>query len=178
MKVLAICGSPRKGNTEAMLKRLLDGAKSKGASIELVLLRDNNIGLCDGCLSCDKTHSCTILDDMQQLLGKMQQADVIVFGTPSYFDNVSGLMKNFMDRTNPFYKVYPLRGKKAAGVVVGGQNTEKQRVVKEALKGFAETQKMQYTGEIVAKAEQSSEAAKNEEIMKQCFELGERVTSA
>jgi len=53
MKVVGICGSPRKGNTEWMLRKLLGGAAKAKAETELILLREKNISWCDGCLSCE-----------------------------------------------------------------------------------------------------------------------------
>ena len=177
MKILAISGSPRDGNTDAILKKLLNGAKSAGASIELVKLREKDIKECDGCLYCDKANACKIQDGMQQLLGKMRQVDVIVLGTPSYFDNVTGTMKKFMDRTNPFYQIYPLKNKKMAAVIVGGQSIEKQEIVLQTMKKFAEFQKMQYAGEVIAEAEKAREVLQNEEVMQKCFEFGKRLVT-
>ena len=53
MKVVGICGSPRKGNTEWMLRKLLEGAAREGADSELILLREKDIRTCDGCLTCE-----------------------------------------------------------------------------------------------------------------------------
>ena len=87
MRLLAVCGSPRKGNTEWMLTKLLDAAREAGAETELILLRQKDIKLCRGCLTCEvgrdrKPGVCVIKDDMAPLLPKMLEADGIVFGTP------------------------------------------------------------------------------------------------
>ncbi|MCX6006840.1 MAG: flavodoxin family protein [Chloroflexi bacterium] len=106
MYVLGISGSPRKGNTEWMVERLLDLLAESGHSTEIILLRKLNIRNCNGCLACeaggkDRKGICKIHDDMQQVLPKMLAADIIVFGTPVYFEMLSGMLKNFMDRTCP-----------------------------------------------------------------------------
>jgi len=46
------------------------------------------------------TNPCAIKDDMADLLLKLENADGIIIGTPVYYCNVSGLLKNFMDRCN------------------------------------------------------------------------------
>ena len=46
MKVVGVCGSPRKGNTEWMLRKLLERAAEAGADTELILLREKVV--CDG----------------------------------------------------------------------------------------------------------------------------------
>jgi multimeric flavodoxin WrbA len=43
MKVIGICGSPRRGNTEWMLNKLLERMAMNGAETELILLRKKNI---------------------------------------------------------------------------------------------------------------------------------------
>ena len=53
MKLICVCGSPRNGNTEWMLKRLHGMAGSRGVESELLLLRKLDIGTCNGCLTCD-----------------------------------------------------------------------------------------------------------------------------
>ena len=43
MKVVGVCGSPRKGNTEWMLKRFLEAAARDGVETDLILLREKDI---------------------------------------------------------------------------------------------------------------------------------------
>ena len=104
MKVMAVCGSHRKGNTEWMLKKLLERVEENGAEVELILLRKANIKMCLGCLKCeeggkDRKGICKIKDDMNAIYPKLLAADCLIFGSPAYFDMISGLLKNFMDRT-------------------------------------------------------------------------------
>ncbi|MFC1919698.1 hypothetical protein ACFLWX_02780 [Chloroflexota bacterium] len=40
IEMVGICGSPRKANTEWMLRKLLDDAAEAGAETELILLRE------------------------------------------------------------------------------------------------------------------------------------------
>ncbi len=122
MNIIAICGSPRRGNTEFILKRILTKAGELGVKTGLVLLREKRIEFCDGCLSCDASGKCNIRDDMQIIYPKIEEADLIILGSPNYFSNVSGMMKNFIDRMHPFYKDAKLKDKKIVGVVVGASN--------------------------------------------------------
>ena len=179
MRVLAICGSPRKGNTETMLKRVLDGAKSKGALIELIKLGERKIDPCNAVCDCFETgHACPIEDEMQPLIAKMLAADAIVLGSPDYFKNVSGIMKNFMDRTNGLCGKQRLAGKKAAVVSVGGQNLKNVQFCENAMVEFAKDHKMKISGSIKAIAEKPGEITGNEEIMRRCFALGEKIAGA
>lgn len=117
MKIIGISGSSRIKNTNFMLKTVLEAT---GLDYELINLKDNNIHPCLNCKSCHNTFECAQKDDMQPLYQKLIEADVIVLGSPTYFDNVTGIMKNFMDRCLPFYFSRKLEGKKVVVLAVGG----------------------------------------------------------
>ncbi len=117
MKIIGISGSPRNKNTNYMLKTLL---KAAGQEYELFLLQDMNIEYCNACGGCYKSHKCIIEDDMQGLYKELMNADIIVLGSPTYFDNVTALMKTFIDRCLPLYLAERLKNKKVALVSVGG----------------------------------------------------------
>jgi len=121
MKVLGICGSPRKGNTEWMLDTILKSFAVKGAETEIILLRKKNIKTCKGCLVCetgglDRRGECVIKDDMQEIFPRILDADCLVIGTPVYFEMLSGILKNFIDRTCPIWT--KMTGKTVLGVAV------------------------------------------------------------
>lgn len=103
-KIIAINGSPRgkEGNTFIMVESFLKGAKSAGAETEHIILAEKKIHHCIGCFSCwTKTPGvCVFKDDMAPMLENFK-CDIVLFATPLYVDNVTGLMKNFMDRMIP-----------------------------------------------------------------------------
>jgi multimeric flavodoxin WrbA len=97
-EILGICGSARKkGNTSLLLQELLAATKMKS---ELIFLSDLKIGFCTGCLSCRKNNGkCPQEDDMQLILEKSLPSKVIVLGSPNYYYDISGLIKNMIDRS-------------------------------------------------------------------------------
>jgi len=98
-KILGIVGSPRKkGNTDILVDRILEGAKDAGAEVEKVHLRGLKIKECDGCYVCWKGKKCPKNDDMLDLYPMIEDADVIVFGTPVYWFGPTALLKAFIDR--------------------------------------------------------------------------------
>ena len=105
MKMVAFNGSPRaeKGNTHVIVEAFLKGAATAGAEVENIFLARKEINPCRGCLACwlKTPGHCVTNDDMAELLEKFSSCDVVVFATPLYVDNVTGLMKNFMDRFMP-----------------------------------------------------------------------------
>ncbi len=102
MKVTIFNGSPRgkKGNTHFMVKEFSKGAEQARAEVENIFLVKRKIQPCRGCLTCwiKTPGKCVIKDDMAELIRKLGESDIVVFATPVYFDNVTGIMKNFMDR--------------------------------------------------------------------------------
>jgi len=72
MRILAVVGSPRKGgNTDALVDKVIEGARSSGATVEKIYLSDLDIGACDVCNSCSGNGRCVKDDGMQQVYTKM-----------------------------------------------------------------------------------------------------------
>lgn len=173
-KFLLISGSPRKGNTEFVLNKIFDSIEGEK---ELILLREKNIKHCMGCLSCDKTKKCVIDDDMAEILKKLENADVVVIGTPNYYDNVSGLMKDFIDRTNPFYETGKLKGKKMFAIVVGGGDVKNSEFVgNQILKNFAQAHEMDFVGSHCFQALKLGELETNPELQAQIDKIIKSIT--
>jgi multimeric flavodoxin WrbA len=105
MKIVVFNGSPRaeQSNTHVMVESFLAGANDAGAETENIFLAKKTIRHCLGCFRCwwERPGTCVQSDDMGELIQRYLSADVVVFATPLYIDNVSGIMKNFMDRLIP-----------------------------------------------------------------------------
>ena len=107
MNVLAIVGSPRKGgNTDILVDRVIQGAKSQRPDVSVTKIYVNDLGLepCRGDVSCRKTGKCVISDDMARILEMIEQADALILGSPLYRGYLPGQMKVLLDRTNPLEK--------------------------------------------------------------------------
>ena len=102
--VLILSTSPRKkGNSAALAEAFAEGAREAGNRAEVVSLCGMKLEFCRGCLACQKTGRCIIDDDVQSLLPKIHDADVLVFATPIYYYEMSGQMKTLIDRINPLF---------------------------------------------------------------------------
>lgn len=176
-KVLAISGSLRKGNTEWLLKMVLKETRKYRAKTHLVLLRKKEIRLCDGCLICEEVRKCHINDNMQAIYPKLLESDVVILGTPVYFDNVTGIMKNFIDRLNPICE--ELKGKKLVAVTVGQlkgrEGIESRNTVIKYLKNISQIFKMKYVGAISANGREPEEVSKKKSIQRECSRLGKKI---
>lgn len=100
MKCLVINGSPRKNGK---IGRMMEyAAKIAGEGTEVVNVYDLNIRPCTGCMKCRESGECTLLeDDGHRLARKIREADVLVVGSPTYWGNMSGGLKNMFDRIVP-----------------------------------------------------------------------------
>jgi multimeric flavodoxin WrbA len=175
MKVTGICGSPRKGNTEWMLRRILDTVAQHGIHTELILLRKSNIEGCNGCLKCEiggkeRKGTCTIKDDMHTINARLLESEALVLGTPVYFEMLSGPLKNFMDRTNPIWP--KLEGKLLAGTAVAEEGIG-QAI--DNLKGYCAVCKMRWIGEVTALAKEKNEVARYKDIERDLDYLANRI---
>ena len=166
-KVLLISGSNRKGNTDYILNRLNEYIDNS----DIILLKNRNIEYCKGCLACHHINRCVIKDDINPIIDKLIESELIVFGVPNYFDNVSGLFKNFMDRLHPLYKSKQLKDKKVIYVYVGGgeENGTKEEL-HQAIKGFSKYLSLDIKNEFSFKALNIDEIMKQEEKIEEIAE--------
>jgi multimeric flavodoxin WrbA len=101
LKVLVIMGSPRRANTYRAAERIREILQENApVDWEYVMLGDVRLEQCRGCYTCFERgeEHCPIKDDSALLEEKMHDADGVVFATPVYGFQVSGLMKVFIDR--------------------------------------------------------------------------------
>ncbi len=124
MKVVAFNGSPRvHGNTEQSLKLVLAELEKEGIETELVQLGGRKVFGCLACGKCRelKNNRCVRKDDeMNSFIQKMEEADGIIIGSPTYFSNVSTEVKALIDRCGYVAKSNGgtmLKGKVGASVV-------------------------------------------------------------
>ena len=90
-------------NSDLLAQSFEKGALEAGHLVERVTLRDKTIQFCKGCLSCVKTQKCVIHDDVNEIVDKMKEANVLVFSTPIYYYEMCGQMKTMLDRSNPLF---------------------------------------------------------------------------
>ena len=85
MKILFINGSPnREGNTANLAKALLAGHE-----YETLMLTDYRINVYGQDLPGDQ---------LEEVLAKIREADVLVIGSPVYWHNICGSVRNVLDR--------------------------------------------------------------------------------
>ncbi len=102
MKVVAFSGSARKGgNTATLLNGVLSELNAAGIETELVELAGQPVAGCIACYQCfkRKDRRCAVEQDMiNDCIAKMEAADGIILGSPTYFADVSAGMKALIER--------------------------------------------------------------------------------
>jgi len=178
MKVVVVCGSHRKGNTEWMLNKLVGRLLENGAEVELILLRKAGVKMCLACLECEaggknRPGTCRIKDDMNAIYPKLIAADCIVLGTPAYFDLMTGLLKNFLGRT---CAVWPhLEGKSLAGVAVAEEGIG-QAVAN--IKIYGALCGMVWVGAVTGLAKNPGDIAQDKSVARRLIKLADKIAAA
>jgi len=161
-----------------MLRRFLEELAVCGVETELILLRKTEIKGCDGCLTCEAGDSerkgiCRIHDDMQLIYPKLLKADGLVLGTPVYFELLSGLLKNFMDRTCP---IWPrLQGKPVVGMAVAEGGIGK---AVDNLRTYSSLCGMRWVGQVTALGKTPRQVSKDAAVQERLNGLARRFTGA
>ena len=177
-KVLIISSSLRGGsNSEILAHEAEKGAKNAGNDVEFLSLKGKEIKFCIGCLSCQKTLKCVQKDDMENLIGKVQSADVIVFVTPIYYYEMSGQLKTFLDRCNPRY---PQKNNfKDIYLITSSYDSSERAADKviNGLKGWIDCfEKARFAGCLVGGGIDEPKAAQQRvDLLKKAYELGKNI---
>jgi multimeric flavodoxin WrbA len=108
-KKVIILGSARKnGNTTKIVDEI-----SKESGIDVIDLSDYNISHYD-------YESKNIEDDFLPLIkGILEKYDTLIFATPVYWYNMSGIMKVFFDRFSDLIRIEKETGRKLRGKKIG-----------------------------------------------------------
>lgn len=119
---LYISGSNRKENCYQIAQDL------KGKGDKVISLAEKNINYCLGCSACTKglEKYCAIKDDMQEIYHSMAEADNIIIITPIYMNHITGILKNVIDRWNPYASHPELLKNKTVYLITVGQISEEE----------------------------------------------------
>ena len=180
MKVLGVIGSPReRGNTAALVERILEGARKSGAETEAVYLGQIDLNPCRGCEGCKKTNRCVQRDGMQDVYDKIAGSRALVLGSPVYFDQVSAQAKMFIDRlycychTDQGAVNFPPGYKGIVPITYEDTNPTRYDYVLDWMKERLEHyHRVDVTAALKASATRTQPVSENEALLKHAFEEG------
>jgi len=178
VKIVALMGSPRKGsNTDTLLDEFIKGAKKAGKTVDKLSVYDLKIQPCVDCRTCKREpYACKIKDDMQRVYTLLSAADLIVFATPVYWWGPSAPMKLLIDRMRPFGSSNrKLKGKKAVLIAPSGDAPETVQVIVQQFEKIFRLLGVNFTDKIMVQAYNTGDIQQNQTVLKQAYELGERI---
>lgn len=185
---IILIGSPRKGgNTDLLAEALLEGVREAGGEGEKVFVDDLDIHpigpVGDVMAERVDVHAD---DDFLPLLQRVIAADILVFGSPVYWQGLPAQLKAFVDRWSCYY-VNPMllegmRGKVFAALVPhGAPDPDHHRWVTEPMKVWAAHFEAPWAGHVSVAAQKMGLVAERPEVLqaarelgKTCFEMAKR----
>jgi len=191
MKVLGIYASPRKsGNTDQLLDKAMEGARSAGAEILTIYARKLKMWGCIECGGCDETGKCVVKDDMQSVYPLLEEADAIILASPIFFYGLTAQVKAVIDRSQAMWskrmiektpeerKTYDGgRGYLIAVAATKGKNLF--TAVEIVTKYFYDALDMSYEGGLLLRGlEKKTAVQENPDVLQQAFELGKKVVQS
>lgn len=141
MRILFINGSPNKnGNTAALAETLLNGKE-----YETLNLTDYRIG----------SYGQAFEDDqLDEVIAKMKEAEVIAVGSPLYWHNICGSVRNVLDRFYGKVENSEFSGRKLYFLFQGASPEKWMMEAGEyTMKRFAKLYGMEYAGMATDKKE-------------------------
>jgi multimeric flavodoxin WrbA len=175
MQVLGISGSMRKdGNTSRLITIILRECEEKGLTTEYISLSGKNIHPCIGCETCKKEHECAITDDdWEDIASRILDCEVLVIGSPTYYYDVSGQLKNFIDRTYSYYHDRRLAGRKAVAVSVEADKGGSRTI--QTIEGFLSAHEFSYMGHVKGKGYLAGDVLNDADAIVHAKKIGDKI---
>lgn len=176
---LIINCSPVKTGATAEIARIVAEKLTGTYNVRSICIDDFDFGFCTGCRSCHNTAKCVLNDDIPLIIDEFENADVIVSVSPSYWADVPGQFKSFIDRCTPWCNTHEphakiSRGKKGYAIALrtGPGMKECERIIQsiEHFYGHMEIEACASLGLCSIEFKSQVEARKME-IIKFCDEI-------
>lgn len=122
-KALIINCSPVRTGATAAIVSIVEEKLAEKYETRAVCIDDYSFAFCTGCRSCHVTARCIMSDGVEEFMRQFRWADIIVAVSPSYWADVPGQFKAFIDRCTPWSNTHEPhatigRGKKGYALVL------------------------------------------------------------
>lgn len=115
MKVLVINCSPVRNGATAEIVKIVTDCLEKRHNVKKICIDDYDINFCKGCRKCHTTAKCVQKDDVDRIIERYEWADVIISVSPSYWADIPGQFKAFIDRCTPWCNTHEPHAKISNG---------------------------------------------------------------
>jgi multimeric flavodoxin WrbA len=175
MQVVGISGSMRKdGNTATLVRLVLDQVKAEGIKAQYITLADKVIKPCIGCENCKEERTCIVKnDDWHRIIDRVLGCDVLVLGAPTYYYDVNGQTKNFIDRTYALYHERQLAGRSAVGIAVHADEGGKRAL--QTMEGFFSSHEFSYLGHVLGKGYLAGDVLHDRTAVQAAEKIGQKI---
>jgi len=186
--LVALVGSPRRGNSRALLDAVVEGARSTRSDVEVhtVEAYGVRVGPCTGCKGCaapGPEGGCKAEgDDWPPIEELLRCADVLVVASPVYFRGLPAPLKAIVDRLQAMWMLRERGGRvatnagphrRAAIVLVASQGRAMFDGARGEVIAAARTLGFEVAGELLAEGlEGPGEAARRPDLLGRARDLG------
>jgi len=163
MKIAVLNGSPKVGNTAAMVDAFAKGAREAGHEVEILHVGRMKI---NGCLACEYCHGkgegkCVQKDDMEKVMPAYKEADMVVYASPIYYFDMTAQISAAIQRVYAIGK--PAKASKAALLLSAASPNPYDGAIA-TYKSMLAFMGIEDAGIITASGEENGSDAKLEEI--------------
>lgn len=107
VKILLVNASAKNYGATQEILLTIKKEISDTESVKIICLGDMNIGYCKGCKTCYDTCECVQKDDVDYIINDIDNSDIIVIAAPSYWADIPGQFKVFIDRCTVYSDTNP-----------------------------------------------------------------------
>ena len=162
------------GNTAKLVGVILGRCEESGVRTEFISLAGRKILPCLGCEKCKEKKWCVIEnDDWNEVMEKVMKCDVLVIGSPTYYFDVCGHLKNFIDRTYSLYHDRKLAGKKGVAVAVQANKGANRTI--QTLEGFLSTHEFSSLGSVKGTGYREGDVLNDAEAVRRARKIGDKI---
>lgn len=115
MTALIINCSPVRMGATAEICRIAADRLSGRFDTKSICIDDYSFSFCKGCRTCHDTAVCVQHDGIDIIMSEFEKADIIVFVSPSYWADIPGQFKAFIDRCTPWCNTHEPHAKLSPG---------------------------------------------------------------
>ncbi len=102
MRVLVMNCSPVRNGATAEIVNIISDCLKERYDVRSICIDDFDIRFCKGCRTCHETAKCIQCDDVDKVIDNYEWADLIISVSPSYWADIPGQFKAFIDRCTPW----------------------------------------------------------------------------
>ena len=115
MNALVINCSPVRNGATAEIVHIVSECLKNKFNVKTICIDDFEIGFCKGCRSCHSTAKCIQHDDVDLIMNDYEWASIVVSVSPSYWADIPGQFKVFIDRCTPWCNTHEPHAKLSDG---------------------------------------------------------------